>query len=94
MEIRMAEGGSIPPALASVIPLPYLPYFPVLPPSPPPAQTPPLPLQPFIHRPLEKFYMKLMYWASAALYLPALYPPMNTKCWHCWRQDTEHDVFC
>lgn len=33
-----------------------------------------------------------MYWASIALYLPHLYPAMNTKCQHCWRQGTELDV--
>jgi len=60
----------------------------------PVSQTPPLPLQPFIHRPSETFYMKLMYWASLALYLPHLYLLMNTKCRHCWKQGTELDVFC
>lgn len=42
--------------------------------SSPVSQTPPLPLQPFTHRPSETFYIKLMYWASIALYFPHLYP--------------------
>lgn len=46
------------------------------------------------HRLSDTFCIKYMYWANMVLYLPHLYSPMNIKCWHCWKQDTEPDVLC